>query len=377
MAEYYRSEIRSVHGDYRKRRNPLGILLDALLLIFSWVVALLMLLTFLAPHIAPSGWFFPILGLVAPATYVLTVMLALYWIFRWRWKWAVLMLIPTVVGLFHLNLFLKLELKRDYGDKPSGRGVVKIVSYNLRQFYGPDGACSRDSVAAWIARERPDILCLQEFHPTTGNGSRELVDSLIGDDYFSTTGDTLTTNAIYSRFKILRSGRTLPRVKSVRSIWADLLVSGDTVRVYNHHLSSTAITSADEEFLTTDNFLQDTAREAKVRSIVKRFRDNSIARAEQADTIARTVAASPHRAILCGDFNDTPMSYVYRTMSRGFNDAFSEAGKNYSHTYNGFNNALRIDFILLDPQFEVLSYEVPPLDYSDHYPVVVAFRKKR
>ena len=62
--------------------------------------------------------------------------------------------------------------------------------------------------------------------------------------------------------------------------------------------------------------------------------------------------------IVCGDFNDTPISYTYRTMSRDLNDAFRKVGRGYSHTYRGFFNMLRIDYVLCSDEFAPLSYEV-------------------
>lgn len=375
MAEYYRTEISSIHQGRERKRSSLGRLCDALALAFSVLVGLMMALTYLSPLIRPSGWFFPILGLIAPFTYVLTLCLMLYWVIRWRW-WRVMPLaLLIIIGLFHLSLFLRPEFRRHYDEnKPRTRGTVKVLTFNVRQFYGPDGESSRDSLMTWLQKEAPDIICLQEFNPNTGGGSRKLVDSLLGDRYYATTGDTVTSSVIYTRYRILRSGRTRKDIRAIRSIWADLLVGSDTLRVYNNHLNSTAITSADDDFLSRENFLQDTAREEKVRSIVRRFRDNSIARAAQADTILRAMASSPYRRIVCGDFNDTPMSYVYHEMCEGLQDAFRKAGRGYSYTFRGFDNCLRIDYVLLDPSLEILSYEVPPVDFSDHYPVVVRFR---
>lgn len=80
------------------------------------------------------------------------------------------------------------------------------------------------------------------------------------------------------------------------------------------------------------------------------------------------------RKIVCGDFNDTPMSYVYRKMARGMNDAFAECGEGYSYTYRGFFDMLRIDYVLASPDLQMLSYEVPHLGCSDHYPVAVRFK---
>lgn len=376
MAEYYRSETRSIHDVSRRgERSTFMALADGAMTCVSAVVAGMMLLTCFVPYVPTRGWLFPVLGLIAPATYVATVGLTLYWIIRWRWLRASSMLVLTVAGLFYLDLFLRPEFRRDYGTPVKGRDVVSVMTYNVRNFFAVDGRCSRDSLMAWVHGQNPDIICMQEFNTATGGGTREIMDSLM-EGYFSTPTDMRSKNIIYSRFRILHWG-TLSDSSAIHTLWADLLLNGDTLRVYSNHLHSTRITRADDEFLARDNFLSDTAREEKMRSIVRRFRDNSIIRAAQADTIAAAMAKSPYARIVCGDFNDTPMSYVYHKMSRGVVDAFRTAGKGYSSTYLGFHNTLRIDFILLPPRYEALSYETGDVDFSDHRPVLVKFRKKQ
>lgn len=379
MSEYYRNEIRSAHSSAAERRSSFGVLFDFLAALLTVVASLGLFLALLVPCFVPEGRLLPVIGLLAPALYLTTLCLVLYWIIRWRWAWVAVPLLLLVISSFWLDLFLKLPVRSDYGERTPERGSVKAISYNVRQFYGPDGETSRDSLLAWVGRERPDIVCFQEFTPNTGRGSKALVDSLLdaaaGRSYYSTTGDTVTSQAIYSRYRILRSGRTRRDMPALRSVWADLLIGEDTLRVFNCHLNSTSITTEDREFLSADSFLQDTAREEKVRSILVRYTDNSLLRAAQADTIARMVAESPYRVIVCGDFNDTPVSYVYRTMRGRRQDAFTKAGRGFSHTFNGFRNLLRIDYVMLDPSFEVLDYQCPRVDYSDHLPVAVTFKR--
>lgn len=82
--------------DYADRSRPqragaaCGVsLLDLLVGVFSVSAILAAVLTFLAPFVNPGrAWIFSILGLIAPAVYLATVIAALYWIIRWRWGWA-------------------------------------------------------------------------------------------------------------------------------------------------------------------------------------------------------------------------------------------------------------------------------------------------
>ena len=64
-----------------------------------------------------------------------------------------------------------------------------------------------------------------------------------------------------------------------------------------------------------------------------------------------------------------------KTFQKGLNDAFSKSGSGYSHTFRGFFNTLRIDYVLCSDSFDPVSYEVPQVEYSDHLPVVVRLQK--
>ena len=376
-SEYYND----YGGRPAKRRRSIVIrVLDLILTIATVAAAVTMLLTYLVPYVDPARvWFFPVLGLAAPGIYVASVVLMLYWVIRWRTVRALVMLAIVVAGLFKVSLFWRPEIRRSYAEEAVyDRGSFRVMTYNVRSFYGENGGSSVDDILQLIAEQDPDIICLQEFNARLAERSAEF--ALLDEKYESAVfGRTQAPDSLYgaplvilSKYRILRSGVVLTPGTSV---WADLLIGDDTIRVFNNHLRSTAIKAADNDYLTSRGFLSDTAREDKLRSMAGRFRENSVLRAAQVDSIAVVVEAWRSRCIVCGDFNDTPMSYVYRTMAKGLNDAFSQCGSGYSHTFRGFFNTLRIDYVLSSEGFDALSYEVPTVDYSDHHPVVVRLRK--
>ncbi len=364
----------------KRRRNWLLWLLDGVLTVVTLAVGITMLLTYFVPYVNPARvWFFPVLGLAAPITYVASVILMLYWIIRWRWLRAGTMILIVVIGLFKVSLFWRPDIRRTYEEaEGSERGTIRVMTYNVRSFYGENGHSSVEDILRLIDEQDPDIICLQEFNARLAARSEEY--ALLEERYESSGfGRTAAPDssygaplAILSKFRILRSQTVLTPASSV---WVDLLVGDDTVRVFNNHLHSTAINASDNVYITEHRFLSDTARETKIRSIVQRLRENSILRAAQVDSIAREVAATPTRRIICGDFNDTPMSYVYKTMARGMRDAFRTCGSGYSYTFRGFFNTLRIDYVLMSEGLEPVSYETLPVEYSDHHPVVVQLRK--
>ena len=75
---------------------------------------------------------------------------------------------------------------------------------------------------------------------------------------------------------------------------------------------------------------------------------------------------------MCGDFNDTPNSYVYARLSEGLNDTFRDKGLGFGTTFGGALPMLRIDYILTDRDIKTYSCRtVRDGGFSDHYPVFV------
>lgn len=366
------------YSDYTRRETPQGSslpmrLLDSCLALLSLLAGLALLLTLAVPFVAPAKvLFFPLLGLLAPGIYVLNIVLILYWIIRWRWIRAGVLLGVVLLGSFNLPLFYRMELRRTYGPPDYGRGTFQIVTFNVRGFYDDTWRSDADSIAVQLARLDPEIICFQEYNAELAGKSAAFQElkgrySVVGNQ-----GAESGPMLIMSKFPIVRHD-TLPDFG--KTLWADLQIGEEVVRIFSNHLHTTEIKSYDEEFISQRLFLTDSTRWAKFRSIVGRHRKNCELRAEQVERIAPHIAETPTRYIVCGDFNDTPVSYVYRTMARGTEDAFSECGRGYSHTYRGFFNALRIDYVLHSDGLEALSYEVPEIGGSDHLPVVVRLQK--
>ncbi|MDE5637950.1 MAG: endonuclease/exonuclease/phosphatase family protein [Alistipes sp.] len=389
MSDDYYYDFSRRSGRERPSRSVAMLFVDFLMTLLTAVVAVVFVLTLVVPHVRPAYLgILPVLGLVAPWTYAVAVVLMLYWIVRWQWWRASAMIVLVAVGAADVSLYCKPQIRRSYGEPRYDRSAIRIMSYNVRGFYTDNGASfTVDSVAALVRRFNPDILCFQEFnvpHDYTLGG----VDSLFGGYgnhvVVSRSDDSSpVTVAMFSRYRILRSETMeLHSADSVRSsgkaLWADLLVDKDTVRVFDVHLNSTSINSADNDYIMNHRYMSDTARHSKLWNIVHRLNANTVSRSIDVDSIAAARRSSPAATVVCGDFNDTPMSYAYRALAEGMKDAFRECGSGYSYTFRGFYNSLRIDFVLLDEErFDVVSYAAPDsVRWSDHLPVFVRAKLK-
>ena len=95
-------------------------------------------------------------------------------------------------------------------------------------------------------------------------------------------------------------------------------------------------------------------------------------RAAGADAVHAYIEA--HRQypmIVCGDFNDNPISYSRHTIAKGLKDCFVETGKGVGLSYNQKGFFFRIDHILCSDHFVPYNCEVDSkMDASDHYPII-------
>ncbi len=363
MAEYYSNSIS--RKKKRKRSVYSGktlalFLLDVLATLAIVVLAFCTITTIVCQYISPEkSGLLSTLPLVAPVVYLLDIVVMFYWVVRWRWYRALTMMAMVVLGLFYLSRYYKIELDRHYDTSFVERRYTKVMTYNVLEG-------KKTELLPYIEKHNPDILCLQEI--TTSGENWEALSA----KYKTTFKDvgSAANNQILSKFRILRSGEIegLPRKNGV---WADLKVKDDTVRVVSLHLQSTAIRHEDTQFLEKHEYILDKERETKMRSIVDRLVENNCKRAEQAECVAEFLAKSPYKTVVCGDFNDVPLSYTYNLIAKRLDDTFSKMADGFAYTYNTRYRLLRIDNILVSPSVEVVSYEVDnKVDLSDHYPVI-------
>lgn len=349
MSEFYRT----TYGSQRKRaRSVWGSLLDIVMGVVTLAVVAMFITTLFVPRLDPREWGeITTLGLIAPFVFIAQTLMTIYWIARWRLWIAVPMVVVSLFGIFTLSTFYQAEIRRTYGEPVFERSAIKVMTYNVRSFIDDNGERSIDSMVKVINGIQPDILCLQEF------GFRSALDTLLGSmkQLPATLSRKNLSPVIYSRFPIIRA----ERIDSVRNfLWADLLVRDDTVRVFNIHLHTTAIRRSDSKYIENREFIDDEESEEQLRDMVSRLSESNQLRATQADTIKQIISSSPYPVIVCGDFNDIPVSYTYRTIKRRLRDAFREQGRGYSYTYRGFFDMLRIDYIFTSKHFDVLSYDV-------------------
>ena len=241
-------------------------------------------------------------------------------------------------------------------------GELKVMSYNVRSFGIYDELPSKtalNGIRAFVKKEDPDLICIQEPYY---NSSKEFKDFPYRSlEYVHMEGKGLL--AIFSKYPILETGLlNLPKTNS-NGVFVDIAYKDETIRIYNVHLESLGITPG-------QGILKNEPTDKIYNGINHAFRKQM----EQADVISSHLAASPHKSILCGDFNNGQYSSVYNTIKGDLQDAFLEKGTGYGRTYLFHGLPFRIDFIFADDAFEVKSFTNYDVQYSDHYPVMASFK---
>ena len=133
-----------------------------------------------------------------------------------------------------------------------------------------------------------------------------------------------------------------------------------------------SISSADSADISRGTILNDGDR---VKSIIDRIADNSSVRIDHVDSLRKVIDATPYRHIVVGDFNDTPMSYVYKSMTENLTDLFAVKGSGFGYTYRPLWGWLRIDYVLYSEGFEPVGYKTnTDITLSDHVPVIAQFK---
>lgn len=364
----------------KKSKNKQTGLVGKVILSFNILVILGILLSYLSLYISPErNWLLPFFGLIYPYLLIINSLFVLYWLVRKKY-YLVFSLIAILIGWNVVRRTIQIEVSTS---PMPGQSSFLVMSYNVRNMANnnlllPDFDV-RNDIITMMKGNQPDIMCLQEFE-SIGPNPVEFIDSMATSlempyyhfaRYNLKAGKRLDAIITFSRFPIVYS--TAIKKDDVHNycLISDILLGSDTVRVMNIHLESVRFKHEDYTFISDLDlqFEEDENIKEGSRRIFNKLRQAYIKRSTQVANLKVLLQSSPYPVILCGDFNDTPCSYSYQTLSRGLRDAFIESGSGFGNTYAGTLPSLRIDYIMYDPQFRCFAYTTGRERLSDHYPI--------
>jgi len=321
------------------------------------ILAILLLLSYLLPYISPETVpIFTIISLAVPVLLALNIFFIIYWIIKLK-KYFTISLISIILGIGYISNIYKFSEKKIFLNDD-----LKVMSYNVRLFnhynWSTDSTIVK-KISSFIAEKEPDVLSIQEYYDAENLQLKYPYQFIKTKSNFNKFG-----LAIFSKFKIINSGSLDLKESANNIIYTDILKDKDTIRVYNIHLESLKMNTSQENFGTKNS---DKLLEQMEASFQKQ--------AKQVELFLQHEKKWDGKKILCGDFNNTAFSWVYRELSNEKQDAFKEAGKGLGKTFN-YWYPLRIDFILTDANFDINNFKTFNVPYSDHYPILARLNLK-
>jgi endonuclease/exonuclease/phosphatase family metal-dependent hydrolase len=244
-----------------------------------------------------------------------------------------------------------------------------------------DDPSVKNSIYEFLLSEDPDVLCIQEYFynkedPYNNTRNFERLHSRYSHIVYSSSNnkDFNFGIAIFSRYPIVNSGKIEFVNSSNISIYSDIVINSDTVRVINNHLQSVQFTQENINFIDSLGMHKNRRNISGGINIAYQLKEAFIRRSRQVDIIVSHIKQSPHPVIITGDFNDTPVSYTYRSLrSQKLTDAFVVSGKGMGNSYVSKLPFFRIDYILHSKQLKSFYFDSPRIELSDHYPLKCEF----
>lgn len=316
------------------------------------------------PRLSILGTFFPVV-LLCDLSFILI------WLFiSYKRVWIPLVgLLPClgyILDYFPLNLST---------ETPSD--CIKLVTWNTCN-YGTmieDKDEGKRMTVEYIKNCDADIICLQE---SGGKGT------IIEDGYkeMENAGyirDEHHGNILLTRFPILEMDTFTYETHREKGItgnsskWYKLQYGNDTILLVNNHLESNRLKpEVKEEYVANLDEPEYVRIKRSGRTIGSRLSTSNAIRGPQADSLVSFVKQHKGMHILmCGDFNDTPISYTYQHLNSELQNAYRQSGKGIGISYNQRGFWVRIDHLFVSSNWQTYNTHIDnTINSSDHYPLV-------
>jgi endonuclease/exonuclease/phosphatase family metal-dependent hydrolase len=357
-------------------RKIIGLLLRGI----TYLLAAFLLLSYLSVYIPPDKFWPPaFFGLAFPYLLTANLLLFAYWLLRLK-KESLVLLVVILLGWGHIRHFYGFPGKKN---KTATGESFSVMTFNVRSFdiYAQnDNPRPAEEIISFLRKVKPDILCLQEIYTSPHTVPEKKILSALNYPYHFLSYSTSRPNgvrygmALFSRYPL--KGKKVIHFNGTpnQTQYCDVIIGDDTLRLFNNHLQSTRL--GGQEFRLYD--LNDESEAIRsVKNISVRLKSAYPLRARQVKILRDSIAASPYPVIVCGDFNDTPVSYTYHHLSAGLKDAFVESGRGFGKTYHGKVPSFRIDYILHDKNYTSSEYRTFHNTLSDHFAVMCTISPDR
>lgn len=360
-------------------------LIRLIFLAINFAAIVCMLMVFIGSNVSPDTALLPAyFTLIFPIILLINIFFIVFWIVlkKWHFVYSFLLLIlsyPFYKDAFPIN-FNNKEIKEVSDESFS------LLTYNtwVMGQYKKHTKENPNEVIQFVLNTDADVVCLQEFHVSDKNfiTHNEMIRVFKKYPYHHIYYKNKKTNrksgiATFSKYPIIKKEDIEYDSDQNASIYSDIVIKNDTVRLINCHLESNKLTEKDKALPAElrKNFDAENISNTALY-LSKKLGVAYKKRAHQADVISDIIKKSPHKVLVCGDFNDVPLSYAYSTIKNDLSDIFTKFGCGFGNTFHEKLYNFRIDYIFYDQNFIPLHFYMDKVKYSDHYPLLCRFRIK-
>lgn len=312
------------------------------------------------------------LGMTFPVFLLINLVFIFFWlIFKWRMVW--ISVCGFLLAYVPISVYMPINAQKDIPE-----GALKVISYNVCTYGGnykyEDGF---EHVRDYLFGENPDIVCLQEDVDTWRRyvfTSYEKHFAYNDTMVIANTAQSFNALGIHTKYPIIRRERIAYPSEANGSVVWWLKVNDDTLVVVNNHFESCHLNSEDREQyrqMLRGEMSRDSVREESKMLLIKLAEANA-KRARQIRAVRDYAQQhSQYPVIICGDFNDNPISYSRHTMAEVLTDCFAKTGRGIGLSYNQKAFSFRIDHFFCNEKLEPYQCKIDAeMDASDHNPLI-------
>lgn len=289
-----------------------------------------------------------VFSIILPVLVVLNLFFTIYWLTE-KSKYFLINVMGVIVYFLCFDSFIQFNRSNENLNADS----LSMMTFNTGQFG------LSNEVNDFISEQDADILVIQEFW------NRGIEPLSQYPHYFSgyRKGKKKAHQVIFSKFPIINRGYIDFPNTTNNAMYVDISYDDEIIRIYNLHLESYRIDDF-HQLNTPSNY----------EHLFKRIPEAEKIRKEQAILVKNHMDNFNGKVILCGDFNSTQFTSIYRLLKDSKKDSFVESGSGFGATYKLSKYPFRIDYIIVDNAFEVLVHRNFNQKISDHEPIFVRLK---
>lgn len=349
--------------------------------ILSIALFLLTILSAYGGYINPRYFAMPsILTLALPYFAGATILCTICWAIASRFLFTALGVLTILACLSPLSHAFPIGSAKD---APEGSTTFSVMTFNILHTYDtrqPEAPGNRS--VNFLIDSGADIICMQEVERWSAselpNFTPVLRDSLFraypyraGEER---AGEDLK---VISKYPVSLIGRgAYDSGGRARLELYRVNIKGHILHIINVHLDSYQLSNDEREVVTEIRGVKSAKRslDELKGSIRGKLSESFRKRAERASIVREWIDTIKGPLIVCGDFNDVPESWAYRTIrGEDLRDAYAETNLGPTYTYNEHLFLFHIDQMLYRGPIEALKVKRNSFNASDHYPLMGHF----